>query len=169
LNRTQSVPAIDLERLAGKWYVIAHIPARMERLACGAVVVLAFRDDASLQISYRFTLGTPDGPRKLVRARGHALDRTSLAEWRLQPFWPFAWPVKWPCEIKYVDPDYQSAVVAHPKWKHVWILTRTPIVPEQAYLDLVGLAQSLGCDPSRLRRVPQMLGAPLPPAAGQPG
>jgi apolipoprotein D and lipocalin family protein len=52
--------------------------------------------------------------------------------------------------ILHVDEDYQEAIVGTPNRKHLWLLARTPTIPEARYQELVAKADHLGFDTSRL-------------------
>jgi apolipoprotein D and lipocalin family protein len=146
--------------MAGNWHVIAHIPAKFERQACNAVVSLTPREDGSIQTTYRFAEGTPDGARKLVRARAYVPDPANRAGWRVQFFWPFAWPVNRPCEVAWLDPEYRAAIVVYPKRKYAWLLSRAAGVEESRYEEMIGEIRPRGYDLSRVRRVPQVWPVP---------
>jgi apolipoprotein D and lipocalin family protein len=57
--------------------------------------------------------------------------------------------------ILHVDEDYQEAIVGTPNRKHLWLLARTPTIPEARYQELVAKADHLGFDTSRLLKDPQ--------------
>ena len=57
--------------------------------------------------------------------------------------------------ILHVDAHYQEAIVGTPNRKYLWLLARTPTIPEARYAALVAKADALGFDTSRLLKDPQ--------------
>ena len=58
--------------------------------------------------------------------------------------------------------DYSDTIVARNKRDYVWIMARTPTLPEARYRQLVAEVAAMGYDTSRLRRVPQQWPEPAP-------
>ena len=52
-------------------------------------------------------------------------------------------------------PRHSYAVVGDPSRTYLWILSRTPVMPELAYRQAVEIAASNGYDISRLVKTPQ--------------
>jgi apolipoprotein D and lipocalin family protein len=65
------------------------------------------------------------------------------------PFWGDYWIID-------LDPDYRWAVVGEPKRKYLWILSRTPVMDEAVYRQIVSRLPGAGYDPGRLVRTPQV-------------
>jgi apolipoprotein D and lipocalin family protein len=73
------------------------------------------------------------------------------ARWGMQ----FVWPIKADYRIVYLAPDYSQTVIAREKRDYVWIMARTPSIPEADYQRLVAFVASLGYDTTKIRKVPQ--------------
>jgi len=54
--------------------------------------------------------------------------------------------------VLYLSPDYSVAIVGEPSREYLWILARTPTLPEQEYQALMPRIRAAGYDPQRLRR-----------------
>jgi apolipoprotein D and lipocalin family protein len=145
------VPNVDLPRFMGDWYVIANIPTFIERDAWNAVESYALNPDGSIATTFRFNRGGPDGPLKTYNPTGFIHDPVTRAEWRMQ----FLWPFKSAYLILHLDPDYQTTIIGVPSRKYVWIMARTPTLPEPQYQDLVRFLESVDYDVSLLQKVPQ--------------
>ena len=52
--------------------------------------------------------------------------------------------------IFHVDGRYQEAIVGTPDRKYLWLLARTPTIPQRRYAALVAKARQLGFDVARL-------------------
>jgi apolipoprotein D and lipocalin family protein len=142
---------VDLERFMGDWYVIANIPTAPERGAHNAVESYRLDKDGTIATTFTFRDGSFDGPEKVMRPRGFVRDSTSNAVWGMQ----FVWPIKAEYLIAHVDPQYTETIIARSRRDYVWIMARTPQIPEPDYARLVQKVAELGYDTSRLERVPQ--------------
>ena len=72
----------------------------------------------------------------------------------------FVWPIKAEYRIVFVDEAYERTIVGRSKRDYVWIMARTPTIPEEDYEGMIRLLVAEGYDTSRLRRVPQKWPAP---------
>ena len=142
---------VDLPRFMGDWYVIASIPTMFEKDVQNARDTYRLRPDGSIATTFTFNAGSPTGPVRHYESVGVVLDPASNAVWGQQYVWPF----KADYRISYVSPEYDLAVIAREKRDHVWIMARTPSIPEAALDRLTTFVASLGYDPARLERVPQ--------------
>lgn len=147
----QSVDYVDLDRFMGDWYVIANIPTFIEKDAHNAVESYRLDADGSIATTFRFRDGSFDGPQKTYRPRGFVRDTASNAIWGMQ----FVWPVKADYRITWLDEDYTQTVVARERRDYVWIMARTPAIPEADLERLVEHVRDAGYDVSKLQKVPQ--------------
>jgi apolipoprotein D and lipocalin family protein len=146
-----TVPYVDLDRFMGDWYVIGNIPTFIERDAHNAIERYARAADGSIETTFEFNAGAADGPRKIYRPRGFVIDTASNAVWGMQ----FVWPIKADYRVVYLSDDYAYTAIGRNRRDYVWIMARTPTMPESDYAAIVARLQALGYDPARIRRVPQ--------------
>ena len=157
LSACSSSPAIpvaervDLERFMGDWYVIANIPTSMEKGAHNAVESYRRDADGSIATTFTYRDGAFDGPEKVMRPRGFVRDQESNAIWGMQ----FVWPIKAEYLIAHVDAAYTETIIARSRRDYVWIMARTPQIPEADFERLARKVAELGYDVSKLERVPQ--------------
>lgn len=144
-------PHVDLPRFMGDWYVIANIPTFLEKGAHNAKDHYELAADGSIATTFSFNADAPDGPRKQYESRGYVLDPASNAVWGQQ----YVWPIKADYRISYVSDDYRIAVITREKRDYVWIMARTPSIPETDFKRLVAFVGSQGYDPAKLQTVPQ--------------
>lgn len=145
------VAHVEVQRFMGDWYVIAAVPTRFERDAYRAVESYWLRPDGRVQTTFRYHEGAMDGELKTMHATGFIRDNTGNAVWGMQ----FIWPIKAEYIIAWLDPGYQSVIIARNKRDYVWIMARTPTLPRPQYDLLVERVAAMGYDTRRLRRVPQ--------------
>jgi apolipoprotein D and lipocalin family protein len=147
----RTVERVDLERFMGDWYVIASIPTFLEREAYNAVESYELEAERRVATTFRFNDGGFDGPLKVYRPTGFVRDDPSNAIWGMQ----FIWPIKADFRVMYLDAGYTQTVIGRNKRDYVWIMARTPQIPEADYRHIVQLIAQQGYDISGLRRVPQ--------------
>jgi apolipoprotein D and lipocalin family protein len=146
-----TVSYVDLPRFMGDWYVIANIPTRIERGAHNAVETYRLDDDGSIATTFTFNAGSFDGPRKEYNPRGFVRDTGTNATWGMQ----FIWPIKAEYLVIYLDEDYTQTVIGRTARDYVWIMARTPQMPEADYQRIVGRLAELGYDVAQIEKVPQ--------------
>jgi apolipoprotein D and lipocalin family protein len=157
LSACSSSPAIpvaervDIDRFMGDWYVIANIPTSMEKGAHNAVESYRRDADGSIATTFTFRDGAFDGPEKVMHPRGFVRDHESNAIWGMQ----FVWPIKAEYLIAHVDAAYTETIIARSRRDYVWIMARTPQIPEADFERLARKVADLGYDVSKLERVPQ--------------
>ena len=142
---------VDLPRFMGDWYVIAHIPTFLERDAYNAVESYRLLDDGRIATTFSFNKGSFDGKRKTYHPTGFVVDRESNAVWGMR----FIWPIKAEYRIVHVDADYRHTIIGRSKRDYVWVMARTPEIPEQDLQQLTTIIAAQGYDTSKLRNVPQ--------------
>ena len=147
----RTVPQVDLERFMGDWYVIANIPTFIEREAHNAVESYELVDRKQVATTFRFNQGSFDGNVKTYRPTGFVGDDPSNAIWGMQ----FIWPIKADYRIIYLNADYTQTVIGRNKRDYVWIMARTPVIPDSDYKTIVELIGQQGYDTSKIRPVPQ--------------
>lgn len=145
------VPAVDLSRFAGEWYVIAHIPPFIEKDAHNSVETYRVQGDGTVAISFTYREGASDGSPRSIRSRGFVRNPPANSIWGVQ----FVWPIEADYRITYLAPDYSQTIVSRDKRDYVWIMARTPRISESDYGRLVALVNQQGYDTTRLRKVPQ--------------
>ena len=146
-----TVDHVDIERFMRDWYVIANIPTMFEKSAFNAVESYRLDDDGSIATTFTFRAGAFDGDERVYTPRGFVRDTDSNAIWGMQ----FIWPFKAEYRIVYLNEDYSQTIVGRSKRDYVWIMARTPTIPDADYQSLLTLVGDLGYDQSLVQRVPQ--------------
>ena len=153
-------PSVDLDRYAGRWYVIANIPYFAENGNVGSYFDVSFLPGGGLKDVYNAYPKDFGAKQTSFTMGGYIVPGSGNARWRESPFWPLYLSYL----ILYVDPDYRTALVGYPGRGYGWILARTPQIDDRTYQSLLNRLQDQGYDASRFRRVPQ-----TPGQIGNPG
>lgn len=143
----RSVDALDIDRYAGQWHEIAHLPVSFQKKCVGDITATySLRSDGRISVinGCRVEDGTRTQAEGVARpVKGHP----GQLEVRFAPDWlswvPLIWADYW---VIALDPDYQWAVVGEPDRKYLWILSRSPSM-ERGQLDaLKARAEAMGYD-----------------------
>ena len=144
------VAKVDIPRFMGDWYVIANIPTFLEKGAHNAKDSYTLAPDGTIPTTFSFNADGFNGPLKTYGSKGFVLD-ASGAIWGQQ----YIWPIKADYRIAYLSPDYTQTVIAREKRDYVWIMARTPTIPEADLQRLIAFVGSQGYDVAKIQRVPQ--------------
>ncbi len=155
LPAVQTVPKVDLAKYAGTWYEIAAFPILAERGCTGVTATYTVREDGEIDVLNRCRQYSLDGPEDSVKGRARVVDKVTNARLEVSFFRPF-WGDYWVIDLA---PDYSYAVVGHPSRDYLWILARTPQLPEDTYSGIVKRLQDQKYPLDRLVRTVQ---APAP-------
>jgi len=147
----QTVDYVDIERFMGPWYVIANIPTFLEKDAHNAVETYTLNEDGTIATNFTFRKGGFDGKVKEYNPKAFITDTETNALWGMR----FVWPIKADYRIIYLDDDYTQTVIGRQSRDFVWIMAKTPTIPEEDYDRLVEFIATFGYDMSKLQRVPQ--------------
>ena len=147
----KGVDYVDLDRFMGDWYVIANIPTFLEKGAHNAVETYELNPDGTISTTFVFRDEAFDGKRKEYNPKGFVKDDGSNAYWGMR----FIWPIKADYRIVYLTPDYSQTIIARNKRDFVWVMARTPSIPDADYAGIVEQIGAMGYDVSKLEKVPQ--------------
>ena len=152
-----TVPRVDLERYAGKWYEIARLPNRFQSDCAGATAEYELRDDG--KVSVVNTCYKEDGTVRDVKGTAKPIDETNarlVVRFDGLFFKLFSWLIKPNYWVLDLDSDYRYAVVGTPDLEYLWVLSRTPRMDEVTYERLLEKAAGQGFEVARIlkSRVP---------------
>jgi apolipoprotein D and lipocalin family protein len=151
------VDSVDLDRYAGRWYEVARFPNSFQS-DCAGETVAEYERLSNGQIRVVNSCRQADGTMKRAEGRAKLADRdgpTSKLKVRFAPaflsFLPMVWGKYWVLDL---TDDYSAALVGEPGRKYLWVLSRTPIMPDSTYRRMVDTAERQGFDVRRLQRSP---------------
>lgn len=147
-SKVTSVAAVDLARYAGQWFEVAAFPMFFQRHCVGDTTAnYALALDGSVTVTNRCrTQGGVD------EATGRATGVEGSANSRLKV--SFFWPFKADYWVIGLDADYRWALVGNPNRKYLWLLSRTPQLPQPLLGAALASAKAQGFDLSQLRYTP---------------
>jgi apolipoprotein D and lipocalin family protein len=141
----ETVAHVDLNRYTGKWYEIARYPNRFER-KCAREVTAEYSVESSGKIWVTNACLTVDGKPTVSRGTAKIEDETTNAKFDVTFFWPF-YGKYWIIDL---GSNYEYAVVGGPSREYLWILSRTPTLPDETYQAIVGRLGGKSYDGAKL-------------------
>ena len=129
-----SVEALDLEQYVGTWYEIASYPQRFQEGCTGTTATYSLKNDGTIAVLNRCRKGSLDGPEVSAQGRVRPANPERSSELEVSFFGPF-WGDYWVIDL---DPDYRFAVVGQPGRDYLWILSRTPVMDDETYQQILG-------------------------------
>jgi apolipoprotein D and lipocalin family protein len=148
---------VDLKRYTGRWFEIARLPMAFQK--AGEAAIAEYGVNADGTVSVHNIAIRPDGTQHDIRGYAKVLNppaNTKLAvrfnTW-FGPLIPV--PKQGNYWVLYVNEHYQEALVGTPDRKYLWLLARTPTIPQQKYTALLTRAEQLGFDVSRIIKDPR--------------
>jgi apolipoprotein D and lipocalin family protein len=134
---------VDLAKYLGKWYEIAHLPAKFQEGCSETTATYALSEDGNISVLNECKR---NGKIKQAKGKAKVVDKATGAKLKVTFFWPFYgdyWIIK-------LGENYDYAVVGTPDRKYLWILSRTPNMDGKLFSELTEFAKSKGFDVDRL-------------------
>jgi apolipoprotein D and lipocalin family protein len=128
----QTVAHVDLNRYLGRWYEIARYPNLFER-KCDHDVTADYSIRADGKIRVLNSCVTADGKRKQSDGTAIVVDQETNAKLKVTFFWPF-YGKYWIIDL---GTEYEYSVVSEPSRDYLWILSRSPELPESTYQQIL--------------------------------
>ena len=148
----KTVDQVDIQKFMGKWYVIANIPTFIEKGAHNAVETYTWNQkEDRIDVKFAFRKDSFDGDKKTYYQKAFIHNKDSKAEWRIQ----MIWPIKFPYLIMDLAPDYSYTVIGVPNRSYIWIMAKTPTLPEATYQEILKRIEAQKFDLSLIQKVPQ--------------
>ena len=145
----ENVKPVDnfrLEKYLGKWYEIARLDHSFERGLTRVTADYSLREDGGVRVLNR---GYSENEKKWkeIEGRAYFVQRPDQGYLKVAFFGPFYGSY---VVFELDRENYQYSVVSGPDKSYLWILARTPEIPDDLKNVLVTRAAALGFDTSKL-------------------
>lgn len=151
---TQDLPTVDkvdLSSYTGTWYEIARLPNSFEKgLEC-VTATYTLKSNGKIEVLNK---GYSAEKAEFKTAKGSALVPDMAYPGRLKV--SFFWPFYGNYYILALDDAYQYALVGDPSRKYLWVLSRSKILDDSIYNDLMGHANNMGFDTNGVMKINQI-------------
>lgn len=148
-----TVKAIELERYLGSWYEIARFNHSFECGLTHAKAQYSLNGDGTITVR---NSGIRNGKHKESVGKAKLTDTAGLL--RVSFFRPFYSDYR----VMMLSEDYNYALVGSGSARYLWILSRTPKVPEDMLEQILSVASARGYDTSKLIWVDQSVSSSIP-------
>jgi apolipoprotein D and lipocalin family protein len=144
------VTAVDLGRYEGLWYEIGTFPIAFQAACTGSTAQYGAIDATTISVRNRCLLGDLDGQPFVVEGSA-TLENDAATRLSVRFFGDFGAPY-WVVELdgREGDARYAWAVVSGPGQASLWILSRTPTLPEPWQEAILERLEADGFDLDRL-------------------
>lgn len=147
---TEVVTGFELDRYLGTWYEIARFDHRFERGMTNITANYSLRDDGGVKVLNR-GYKTEKGAWDDAEGKAYFVGEPDVGQLKVSFFGPFYGGYN---ILELDQENYQYALVAGPDRDYLWILARTPELPEATLNMLVEKARSLDFPVDELIYVP---------------
>ena len=142
-DKLEVAPYVELEKYLGKWFEIAHLPAKFQEGCNETTATYSIKGKGIISVLNECK---KNGKVKLAKGKAKVVDKTTNAKLKVTFFWPFYgdyWIIK-------LGAEYDYSVVGTPDRKYLWILNRNPQMNDELFSQLIDFAKSKGFDVGRL-------------------
>jgi apolipoprotein D and lipocalin family protein len=147
----ETVPYVDVNKYAGKWYEIASFPQRFQKGCNCTTAEYSLSKEGYIIVENRCNKDSINGKVSYIKGKAFVVKNSGNAKLKVQ----FFWPIKAKYWIIDLAEDYSYAVVGHPNRKYLWILSRTPQMQESVYLEITKRLKEKNFDISKLQKTAQ--------------
>ena len=148
----QTVPSVDLNKYAGKWYEIASYPQRFQSGCQCTTAEYTLSEKGYVIVENRCNKDRLTGKQSYIKGKAFVVKNSGNAKLKVQFFWPFTGKY-WIIDLA---DDYSYAVVSHPNKKYLWILSRTSKIDDAVYQQIISRLKTKGFDLSKLQITKQI-------------
>lgn len=141
----------DAQRYLGTWYEIARFDHRFERGLEQVKATYASNPDGTIAV---LNEGTESDSGRVRQARGTARFLTDPGTASLGV--TFQWPFEGGYHVIRLDPEYRIALVVGPNRDYLWLLSRTPTLPDPVVQDWLAFAEARDWPAAKALRVRQV-------------
>ena len=140
---------VEWERYLGKWYEIARYPNPFQKKAGLCTAEYSFDPKDPRRIKVENAVWNKEG-KKISHIKGWAYFLPGRERSRGLLRVSFQWPFYGDYRIVFLSEDYKISIVTSSAGKYLWILARTPFLPEAEYKELLHFLQKNGFDTAQL-------------------
>lgn len=147
MTAVTTVTQLDLNRYLGRWYELCRLPMKYEDAgATDITATYSLNEDGSVRVDNRCFDAEGKPTRSIGKATPVDASNTRLKVTFLPAglrWLPFTDGDYWVLKL---DPDYRAALVGSPDRKYLWLLGRSPDLPQEMREEFLNEARRQGFD-----------------------
>jgi apolipoprotein D and lipocalin family protein len=140
------VQSIELQRFLGKWYEIGGIPTPEQANCTGTTATYTAKSATEVDVLNRCFEKSLTGREISAKGRAYIPNPAEPTKLKVEFFWPFAGDY----QIMALDAEYQYAMIGTPSRRYLWVLSRSPELPESTWQKLIDNATAQGYDAAKI-------------------
>lgn len=148
---TETVKKLDITRYMGKWYEIARFDHRFERGLVGCTAEYTLLPNGRIQVLNSGYKGSFSGKYKTIKGKAKLPDPAEPGKLKVSFFLWFYGDYY----VLELDKEYNYVLIGSSSNKYLWILSRTPQLPNETIDLLLDKARLRGYDTTKLIWVQQ--------------
>lgn len=148
----QTVPQVDLNKYAGKWYEIASYPQTFQKGCHCTTAEYTLHEKGYVIVENRCNRDSVNGKQSYIKGKAFVERNSGNAKLKVRFFWPFTGKY-WIIDLA---DDYSFAVVSHPSKKYLWILSRTSKMDDVTYRQIISRLKEKGFDLTKIQLTKQL-------------
>lgn len=145
-DKVTPVREFEINRYLGKWYEIARLDHSFERGLERVTADYALRGDGGVAVLNR-GYSTQAGEWREAQGKAYFVNETDEGYLKVSFFGPFYGSY---VIFELDKTDYQYAFVSGPDLSYLWLLARTPVVPQPIIDRFISQSEALGFDVGNL-------------------
>lgn len=142
----QTIKELDVERYMGTWYELARFNHRFEKGLVGVTATYSLRDNGKINVVNAGYKNILNGKYSKAKAKARIPNPAEPGKLKVY-FVPFFGADYYILDI---DPDYQWVLVGSSSPNYLWIMSRTPKLPDETLQMIVKRAKARGYDTDAL-------------------
>ena len=140
----QTVPFVDLQKYAGKWFEIASYPQRFQKGCEFTTAEYTWSEKGFVMVENRCNR---NGKISYIKGKAKVVANSGNAKLKVSFFWPFSGNY-WVIDLA---DDYSYAVVSDPSMEYLWILSRTNVMTSEKLDPILSKLKAKGFDLTKLK------------------
>jgi apolipoprotein D and lipocalin family protein len=134
----KTVDRVDLKRFGGTWYSLSSIPTMFDKGSRETTTHYTLNTDGYYSVVT--TCKKEDNSIRTVTSKIFPGEGATISQMKAQ----FIWPIKVDYWLIDVADDYSWAVVGHPDYKFLFIMSRKPEMDKALYDKIVAHCKAMG-------------------------
>lgn len=146
-----TVNEVNIDSYSGKWYEIAKLPNRFEKGLDCVTATYTIKENGKIKVENRGRLLKDISRYKDITGTAWVADPEYPGRLKVRFFWPFSGDYY----IMALDDNYQYALVGSPTRNYLWVLSRTKILDQEIFDQLMTIARQHGFDTAAVEPINQ--------------
>lgn len=147
-EKLKTVSEFDLKKYVGTWHQVAVVPAFFQRdCITNTKAEYSLLENGFIKVVNSCETSSGDIKASQGRARiNPKFNDPAKLEVTFVKIFGWVWMFGGDYWVSYIDADYSSVIVAHPKYEYGWVLSRNPSFTDEEYKDIEKRLVELGYD-----------------------